>query len=262
MTVVFAPEKAAEAGDQAHHLTQGWGRFRRRAAMGHDPGRLPFPRDRTPRHTAVRAVPAPGHASAGCARRWPGKSPRPVPTAPASPVAAPRPGSLLSKSGKISISQRLRYQSTSCTTSRACPPAGWSAVATPAPVARSGLFFPGPGSRLRSPPVDVMRRQVTAWRYRVWRTRRAGRSGAAGGMNSTSPVVRPGPAGPQFLPVVVLRLCWDRISQSAGVPRRAAASISARRSPSIRHARPAGYRARFPPDRRRSRSPRPSAGFP
>ena len=84
---------------------------------------------------------------------------------------------------------------------------------------------------------------------------------AAGRMNSTSPVVRPGQPVPQFLPVVVLRLCWDR---SASPPACCVGRRIDQRPQvafSIRH-RPAGYRARFPPDRRRSRSPRPSAGFP
>ena len=65
MTVVFAPEKAAEVGDQAHPLTQGWGRFRRRAAMGHDPGRRPFLGIEHHVTRQVRAVPAPGHQVQG-----------------------------------------------------------------------------------------------------------------------------------------------------------------------------------------------------
>ena len=61
MTVLFAPEKPAEAGDQPHPLSQGWRCCRRWVTVGHDPGGLPFLGIEPHVARQIRAVPAPGH---------------------------------------------------------------------------------------------------------------------------------------------------------------------------------------------------------
>lgn len=61
MTVAFAAKKAAEAGDQAHHLAQARRGSRWRRAMSHDPGGLPFLGSEHHLAGQVRAIPAPGH---------------------------------------------------------------------------------------------------------------------------------------------------------------------------------------------------------
>ena len=122
---------------------------------------------------------------------------------------------------------------------------------------------PARGSRSRSRRVGREGRQRHHRAIHVCRTNRAGRSGAAGRVNSTAPSGSLWASrAHSFSPVVVLRLCLDRISQSAGVPAgRRRRSTPADRLPDPPRA-PAGSRARSRPDRRRSRNPRPSGCFP
>jgi hypothetical protein len=60
MTVALACERAAEAGDQTRHLSQGGRDDGRWAAVGHDPGRLPFLRVAHPLTGSLRALLVPG----------------------------------------------------------------------------------------------------------------------------------------------------------------------------------------------------------
>ena len=116
MTVVFAPEKAAEAGDQAHHLTQGWGvsgggqRWATIQAACHSSGSNTtshgkFGQSRP--QVTVQGAPGDGQVNH---------------QGPFQPLQRPQlqrldPAAYFPNPEKISISQRLRYQSTSCTTS-------------------------------------------------------------------------------------------------------------------------------------------------
>ena len=201
--------------------------------MGHDPGRLPFLGIEHHVTRQVRAVPAPGHQVQGCARRWPGKSPRPVPNAPASPVAAPRPGSLLSKSGKnfdqpassIPINELYHILE------RVRRPVGQQSPHQRRLPGR-GLFFPGQDRGYGHRRLTVMRRQghrlaIQSLAYPARWTVRGGRQ-----MNSTSPVVRPGPAGPTVSPPWWSCGCAGIGSASPPACRASRRTISARRSPS------------------------------
>ena len=60
MTVVFAPQEAAETGDEPDHLTQ-WGRgLRGLCTVGDDPSGLPFFRVEDPLAGEIRAFSPPG----------------------------------------------------------------------------------------------------------------------------------------------------------------------------------------------------------
>ena len=61
IAVAVAPEKPAKAGDQPHHLTQGWRDCRGFGAVDDDPGGLPFLGIEHHVTRQIRAVPTLGH---------------------------------------------------------------------------------------------------------------------------------------------------------------------------------------------------------
>ena len=113
MTIVFAPQETA---DQAHHLAQrGWG-FRGLGPVCKDPGGLPFLGIKHHVARQIRAVPTPGDQ----VQDPPGRD-QVNHQGPFQPLQRPQlqrldPATGFPNPEKISISQRFRYHSMSCTT--------------------------------------------------------------------------------------------------------------------------------------------------
>ena len=116
MAVVFAAEKAPEAGDQPHHLAQRWRGFGRWGAMGHDPGGLPFLGIEQHVTGQIRAIPAPRDQVQDAPGDDQVKDQGPFQPRQGAQLQRFHPAARFPNAEKISTRQRRRYQSISSTT--------------------------------------------------------------------------------------------------------------------------------------------------